>query len=230
DLYTYAAPPDLPAGVRVLDAADIVPADRAPLRNDGTFAAGSMGSFSDHFRYHLLLARGGWWVDMDVVCLRPWRFSQPALTASTDELQGGRIANGFVLRFPPGHPVMAACAAATDRLQLHAVGIDQTGPLLLNRTLTELGQRELMLPPSVFSPVPWNASHRLVQPPWRRFTLTELKHHLRRPHLRNHFTRDTAGLHLWNETWRHAGRDKNARYPHRSLYEQLQRRYNPARS
>ena len=229
-LYTYEPPANLPAGARALDAAAIVPVALAPLRKATPFGGGSMGVFSDHFRYLLLLERGGWWADLDVVCLRPWCFAQPALTAATDELGYGRKANGFVLRFPAADPLIAACADVTRKLDLSQVGGDQTGPLLLNRLLTEQNRRDLMLPPPTFAPVPWNASFQLVRPLWRRFSLGELKQRLRRPHLSSRFTRDTVDVHLWNETWRHAGRDKQATYPRSCLYERLQRRYNPSAS
>jgi hypothetical protein len=226
-LYTYDAPDNLPAGVQVRDAAAIVPADLAPLRPAAPFAAGSLGAFSDYFRYHLLLTHGGWWSDLDVVCLRPWRFTAPALTASTAELNFGHKANGYVLRFPAGHPVIRACVQDLDSAELATLGIDRTGPLLLNRVLHEQGQVSLMLHPAVFGPVPWNASFQLVRSWPERLSLDELKQRLRRPHLSVRSTRDTVAVHLWNETWRHAGRDKNAVYAASCLYERLQRRFNP---
>ena len=38
---------------------------------------GSYATFSDLFRTKLLYALGGIWVDMDVLCLRPFDFEQP---------------------------------------------------------------------------------------------------------------------------------------------------------
>lgn len=224
-LYSYDPPANLPAGVAVLDAAEIVPLRLAPSRLADPFTGGSLASFADHFRYTLLAAHGGWWSDLDVVCLRPWRFPTSALTASTEEFGYGRKANNFVLRFPASHPIMLACQAHTSALDLSQVGIDRTGPLLLNRIMEEQGFRDLMQPPEVFAPVPWNASFQLVRPLWRRFSVDEFKQRLRRPHLSCRFTRDTVAVHLWNETWRHAGREKSAVYPRSCLYERLQRRY-----
>lgn len=226
--YTYDSPRNLPAAAQVYDAAAIVPRELAPAKPGAPFSVGTMASFSDYFRYLLLLERGGWWSDLDVVCLRPWQFPQPALTASTDEFDSGRIANNFVLHFPPVHPVMAACVAVLRHIDLAQVGGDRTGPLLLHQILSEQNQRDLMLPPSVFAPVPWNAAFQFVRPLWQRFTFGELKQRLRRPHLSCRYTRDTVGIHLWHDTWRHAGRDKHAFYPRSCLYERLQRRYNPA--
>lgn len=227
-LYSYAPPQNLPPGVTVLDAATIVPADRAPLAPGSPFGRGTMGSFSDYFRYQLLTLRGGWWSDLDVVCVKPWRFAAPALTASTQELGYGRIANGFAMRFPAGHPVMRACLAALAPADLRQLDIGQTGPQLIHRVMQELGAGDLMTAPSVFAPIAWNAGFQLVRT-WReRLSLEELKQRVRRPHLSVRFTRDTVAVHLWNETWRSEGRAKDAVYPRSCLYERLQRRYNPA--
>jgi hypothetical protein len=227
-LYSYEPPRHIPAAVHLHPAGDIVPAAIAPLGPSAPFAPGSLGAFSDYFRYLLLQARGGWWSDLDVVCLRPWRFARAALTASSEELGFGRKANGYVLRFPPAHPVINACVDALRSADLRTLGIDRTGPLLLNRVLHEQQQTALMLAPEVFGPVPWNASFQLVRSLRERLSLDELKQRLRRPHLSIRRTSATVAVHLWHETWRHAGRDKHATYPRSCLYERLQRRYNPA--
>ncbi|MBC8039401.1 MAG: hypothetical protein H7Y06_02570 [Opitutaceae bacterium] len=59
-LYTYDAPENRPAGVRVFNANDIVPSALAPDRQAAPFEKGSMGSFSDYFRYQLMVKCGGW--------------------------------------------------------------------------------------------------------------------------------------------------------------------------
>lgn len=225
-LYTYEPANNLPGGVEVRDAAEIVPPDLAPLSNSAPFAKGSFGAFSDYFRYHLLHRCGGWWSDLDIVCIRPWRF-QNALTASTQEHSYGRIANTCVMRFPAGHPLMERCLAALSPVQLKEVNISQTGPLLLNRNMRELGLSHLPVESHVFCPIPWNASWQLLRPLWRRFSLDEVKQRIRRPHLSMRFTQDTVAVHLWNETWRAAGHDKNARHPRSCLYEKLQHKWNP---
>lgn len=225
-LYHYGAIPNVPAGVLLHDARPVLPEECAPSAPSAPFARGSLGSFSDIFRYHLLHDRGGWWSDMDFVCLRPWRFSQPALTASTDEGVHGQIANGCAMRFPAGHPVMVACREACQRLDARNADISHTGPLLLHRTMQTLGYGDLAVIPSVFCPVPWNAHWQLLRPLWRRFTLGEFKQRLRRPHLTMRFGPETVAVHLWNEMWRKECRDKNARGPRTCLYERLQRRWN----
>ena len=226
-LYTYDAPGNVPAGVSVFDASAIVPASLAPAAATSPFARGSYASFSDYFRYHLLLARGGWWADMDVVALKPWRDFAPVVVACTEEHGHGRTANCYVLRLPAGHAIAAACCEALAGKSPADFAFGETGPLLLHRILGPEGVSVHCPPPETFGPVPWAASDQLVRPLWRRFTLGELKQRIRRPHLSCRFTSRTVAIHLWHETWREAGRDKHARFPFSCLYERLQRRYNP---
>lgn len=226
-LYTYNSPPNLPAGVAVHDASHIVDAKWVPTTDPGAFGKGTLGAFSDLFRYHLLHRRGGWWSDLDVVALKPWRDFPDIVAASTQERRYGRVANGFVLRFPAGHPVMARCAESVPLERISSMGIDETGPLLLNRVLGPEGVAAHCVAPEVFAPVPWNAGWQLLRPVWRRWTPGEWKQRLRRPHLSMRFRRETVGVHLWNETWRAQGLDKDARQPWSCLYERMQRRFNP---
>jgi hypothetical protein len=227
-LYTYEPPRNVPAAVEIRDAAAIVPRERVPTIDRGPFSVGSLASFSDYFRYSLLDECGGWWADADIVCIRPWQFSAPALTASTLEPPYGRIANNCVMRFPARHPVLHRCREHCERLDLDRVGITETGPCLLNANLLEFGATTLPVASDVFCPVPWNASWQVVRPRWMRFTWDEFKQRVRRPHLSCRFTRRTVAVHLWNETWRDSGRDKSARYAPSCLYERLQQRWNPS--
>ena len=66
-LYVYDELQDIPQGVIVKDANEIVP--RTRIKEFRWFAG-----FSDFFRYMLLAKKGGWYVDMDVICLRPLDF------------------------------------------------------------------------------------------------------------------------------------------------------------
>jgi hypothetical protein len=224
--YTYEAPRNLPNGVQVKDAREIVDEQLAPKGDVPAFGKGSYGAFSDYFRYSLLFQRGGWWSDLDVVAIKPWQRFPEVLTASTNEKRYGIVANGFVMRFPAGHEVLKQCLDALPSQRLHQMGIDETGPLLLNRVLGQSGVVPHCQPPHVFAPVPWNASWQLLRTKRERFSLAEMKQRIRRPHLSVRFHDDTVAVHLWNETWKQQGQDKNVHFDRSCLYEKLQRKYN----
>lgn len=223
-LYSYDPPRALPPGVTLLSAASIVPEKFAPLKPAAPFAKGSMASFSDYFRYKLLFTQGGWWVDLDVVALNPFQGFPDIVVASTDEAIYGRTANNFIMRFPKGHAVQKACLESIGDTPVSELEFGKTGPLLLNSIIGPAGVAEHTQPREVFAPVPWNASEQLVRSA-PRYRWDDFKHRIRRPHLACRFTHRTVAVHLWNETWRNAGRDKNALYPATSLYERLHRRY-----
>lgn len=225
-LYTYDAPSNTPSGVDLKDAGEVVPAALAPATAKTPFAKGSMGAFSDYFRYQLLHQRGGWWCDMDVVAIKPWSGFPDFVAASTHEKGYGQIANGFALRAKVGDITVGNCLRALGGKELSDLDISETGPLLLNQVLGEDGVKQYCQAPEVFGPVPWNAGWQLLRPLRKRFTLEEFKQRVRRPHLSMRFTKKTVAVHLWNETWRAAGWDKNASYDSTCLYEKLQRRYN----
>ena len=72
NLYAYDPPHDVPAGVVLRDATDILPRDRLFRYAAGSFNVGSVAGFAIIFRYELLLKHGGWWTDTDVCCLQSW--------------------------------------------------------------------------------------------------------------------------------------------------------------
>src|ERR1043165_6249395 len=71
-----------PAGTVVRDGREILPAERIFFYSDHDSPSG----FANFFRYKLLLDRGGWWVDTDMVCLRPFDFDGRS-EEHTSELQ-----------------------------------------------------------------------------------------------------------------------------------------------
>jgi hypothetical protein len=182
--------------------------------------------FSDYFRYCLLRSKGGWWADLDVVAIKPWTGFPSVVVASTYEKSYGQIANGFVMRFPPKHGIIERCLEAIPAERLGELSGADTGPLLLHRILGKDGVAEYAQRPEVFSPVPWNANWQLLRTRRERWSLSELKQRLRRPHFSMNFTRRTVAVHLWNDMWRSNDFDKNAKQDPSCLYEKLQRQFN----
>ncbi len=73
---------NLPSNIILRDANEIIPENYIFRRKyddpESNIGKGSVGSpFSDLFRYKLLYEVGGWWVDMDVTCLKALEISEP---------------------------------------------------------------------------------------------------------------------------------------------------------
>jgi hypothetical protein len=81
-LWVYEEIDNVPEDVILKDANQIIPEKDIIVRkyNDPVTGVGkgSVGApFSDMFRYKLLYEHGGWWVDLDVTCLKPLQFEEP---------------------------------------------------------------------------------------------------------------------------------------------------------
>ena len=97
DLYSYDSVA-VPDGVRVLDANEILPRSEIFFYRQGD-AKGSVAAFANMFRYRLLMLRGGWWVDTDVLCLSS---KAPEGEIFIERESEDLICNA-VTKFPAGH-------------------------------------------------------------------------------------------------------------------------------
>jgi len=99
---------NFPPGVVIEDANDIIPYEkvfRYKHTNKYGHGKGSVSGFSDIFRYKLLYEKGGWWVDMDVTCVKPLNFSAPYFFRLHHQLE----VVGNVIKCPPKSDLMLAC-------------------------------------------------------------------------------------------------------------------------
>jgi hypothetical protein len=209
ELYAYQDVEDVPEGVVLLPADEILPADTIfSYPSEGRRSVGV--AFSNVFRYALLHARGGWWVDLDVVCLRPFDFAAALVLAEQPGSADQRVGS-HVLRLPQGHALAKIClerSLARDRKTLSWADL---GPRLLTAVVTELGLEHAVRPSALFAPVGWRD--------WR-YALDE-----------DVDPGDIAGshaLHLYAEMWRRKGAPLAGPWPARSLVERLRLRHGVA--
>lgn len=202
DLYAYEDLRGIPNGARLRDAGEILPATTVFIDDRGTYA-----TFANLFRYQLLLERGGWWVDTDTVCLRPFDFDDDCVLG----LEPDQTLASGVIRVPPGSELM--CRAVEEALQVkkRPMPWGVIGPALLDRLAKELGYLCFARESSVFYPIDWPAWESILDPKCD-WDLESGAH----------------AVHLWNSLWALHERDKDASYPSRCLYERLKRRYPPS--
>ncbi|GGM60920.1 glycosyltransferase family 32 protein [Dactylosporangium sucinum] len=144
--------------------------DLPPLVNQAAFdAAGSWAQKADIFRYELLLAHGGIYVDTDFECFRSIEPLLAGVDACTAREDGFRASIGL-LGCVPGHPFFAAVVAAlADSIAWRPdrPPNEQTGPELLTRTLVEQDALGHPVPavfgPELFYPYHWTEPHRAGQ-------------------------------------------------------------------
>jgi hypothetical protein len=194
-LYGYDEIANVPRGTVLRDAAEILPASEIFYYRRGA-GKDSVSAFSNLFRFKLLLERGGWWVDTDVVCLRRFDFAEPVVIAS-ERTRNGTRATGAILKFPRGHAAVSLCYEAASREDRARLTWGKTGPRLVDRIVRENGLQPFVKPPEVFCPLDcWDWELLLADnsnPP------------------RPLFTSESCAIHLWHELWRRAGIKLNAK-------------------
>ncbi len=108
-LYTYGELEGVPDGVELEDAAKILPENEVITYqgDDLPEAKGTPALFANLFRYELQRQGKGIWVDCDVYCLKPFRFSQLPYVFGYQHNRtiDGAVNNG-VLKLPPKSAIL----------------------------------------------------------------------------------------------------------------------------
>lgn len=192
DLFTYGKVGGVPEGVRLRDAASVVP--RESVFVYGPQAGPNVGSyagFSNLFRYAMLVREGGCWIDTDVFCIGEMPDAEVYL-ASEREKDGRVHATNCVMKCPAGHRLAVRCLAEATGYDGTTMQFGTTGPLLVERATRELGMRGVLLEPEVFCPVDWHRHEWLGTPggmeAWKAVS--------------GGIPAATRCIHLWNEMYR----------------------------
>lgn len=99
---------ELPENLELCDANEIIPRNKIFFyKNKSQFGIGkgSVAGFSDIFRYKLLYEYGGWWVDMDITCLKNIDFTEPYFFRNHHNLK----VVGNVMKCPKHSDLMKFC-------------------------------------------------------------------------------------------------------------------------
>ena len=204
-LHTYDEPEDVPAGVELSNADNLLPKSMI-FRNLET---GSLAPFCDLLRYEILRQGLGVYVDCDVYCVKPF-WDADYILASEDE----KYINNAILKLPadcpalkelcelkkltspvmPWFPVpkrirrmLKFAAKHMFNRSLHpleSLPIATLGPVALTYYVKKHHISDEALPNDVFYPLHWTQVERLFDPNFQ---------------IESAFTDDTIGLHLYNE-------------------------------
>lgn len=225
-LYVYSDVAGVPSGVILKDAASVIPRDSIYT------VKGSLSIFADWFRHELLFARGGYWADLDLVCLRPLRFEDPIVVGKEDSSKLSTV----LLRFPKGHEITRALAdvseepnrpmpydTASDKrrkfIRKYLLGNrrnrvewgEPAGPTGLTKILKHRRLLKVAKPYYYFNPLHFSF--------WRCVWDDTFREGL------GPFEASYC-IHLWNEKMRRSGAvNKDGPFPRHSLVHQLASRY-----
>ena len=148
EVFTYDADLNLPGWIERRDAAEILPREQVLRRLEGDRTAIN----ANLFRYALLHLRGGWWIDPDIVLLRPELPAESVFFAGQDIF---KCTSTGVLRFPKGHPVMKAALKTALSLQDAIPQWERAGALLLTDLILQSGLASQFRNRGPLGPVSW---------------------------------------------------------------------------
>ena len=178
----------LPEGAIIKDASEIISRENVfcyKNTNQYGHGKGSYAGFSDIFRYKLLYEKGGWWVDMDVVCLNPLDFDEPYVFRTHHEF----AIVGNIMKCEKNSEVMRICYDKATRL-VDENNRDWNLPIrVLNETVQELRLEHYIK--EISNPDSWLYLRKLL------FCKHKIPQHW-------------FALHLINEEWRHHHINKKA--------------------
>ena len=204
-LYVYGDVRHVPEGASVRNGEEVLPASMIFQYTREKSYAG----FSNFFRYRLLLEKGGWWADADVICLKPFDFTNEYVFSSEMDL-GAEVAATNVIKAPPRSDVMAYAWEVCRRKKPSELRWGETGPRLMGEAIRNFSLEEFKEPHETFCPVSYEDWEEILKPGAR-------------PAL----SPTTYAVHAWNEMWRRAALDKNGCFHPSCLYERLKERYLP---
>lgn len=215
-LYIYDEVKGVPDGATLLDASQIIPKKNIFKNSDRDTYAG----FSNLFRYKLLFERGSYWVDTDVICLKPFILHAENVFASGIEISNEVNIESCVIKVPKSSRIMSYCYERAENEKLNAAW-GKIGPSLLSEAIIKYEMTKDIVDADVFCPVRY----------WDYKKITEESIDLLLPNI----SESTLAIHLWNEMWRRhgfniwrrGGLNKNKQYDLDSLYEQLHTKYGP---
>jgi len=218
-LYTYEEVADIPDGTIIMNANDIMALSNKYEIKSG-FGANSKAPFSDLFRLNLLYKKGGWWVDMDVICLKNFNILPIEIITTSLEIPEGDYANINVLSFPAGHPFIKECLNKWEDFNIknlyYAVGVD------LVKSVVEINDnKRFTVNHSLFNPISYRLSKFIFTVSVYQIPLINIYRRLRKQEIIELPTDNSFAIHLWNESLKSTNR-KHSRF---SLFEQLKKKY-----
>lgn len=206
-LYAYEEIAGLPEGTTVCDASRLLPRESIFCYQDG-FGKGSYSAFSNLFRYKLIFEKGGWWVDTDVVCLKPFDFDDEFVFATECEADGTTSAASCVFKSPAKSEYLRYCLQVCEAKDKARLKWGEIGPHLLNDAIKRFNLTSYLLPVHVFNPINHFEFTEFLEPSFNASRLAS-----------------SYAVHLWNERWKSHDLDPDDDGHPDSLYTSLTKRY-----
>ena len=208
-LYTYEKDISIPQGVRKRNANEILPQAEIFTYSNGP-GKGSFSGFSNFFRYKLLNLKGGWWVDTDVIALKPFEFDEDFVFAS-EKLRGETKKthiSSCVIKANKSSKIFEEAFQICNQKNKSEISWGETGPRLVHELVIKHGMQKHVKESKCFNPVDYFQFNQILNKEDKEINLSS-----------------SVAVHLWNEMWRRNNINKNDSFPRESLFEKLKLKY-----
>jgi hypothetical protein len=211
-LYTYEPVNGVPSKTIIKDANEILPRSMIFSYQQGV-EKGSWAGFSNYFRYKLLHMKGGYWVDTDTICLKPYDFKEDFVFCTQLDESGREELNNSVIKAPPGSLLLLDLFEACISKDVASLRFGECGPVLMRDAVKRHNLGHFAKPYSAFSPLHYYELNKIVG------TNSNIDDYM------SALFAHSYSVHLWNEMWRRSSIDKNGQFPSGSVYQFLLNRY-----
>jgi hypothetical protein len=207
NLYVYDKVENIPNGVTILDANEIIDESEIFYYRKG-FSKGSPSGFACFFRYILLYERAGTWVDLDVVLLKEFEFDddyvfvQQSLPNNSSFL----VNVNLIHTKNKNKPIFKDCINEIKNMDTNIIRHGDIGPVLFNYKVREFDLLNYVLPTAKFCPIHWFELFNIVDSTYK-------------------LPEESVSIHLWQSRWKTDGIDEYKEYDKNCIYEQLKKKY-----
>lgn len=178
-------------------------------------------TFSNIFRYKLLLEGGGIWVDTDIICMRPFNFERNFVFASERVERQSRWTLrlpqrpvGCVIKAPKGSRVISYCYERSKSKSIDEVEWAEIGTDLIGKAINKYNMEDYVKPFWAFCPVSWWNWSDFIDTSKSTMIKEKIKEKVLCPY----------SYHLWNSRWGDGGVSKDRVYPKNTIYGEVQGR------
>jgi len=165
ELFTYQRL-DVPNGVRLRDASAVLPKERMFFLKNRHTGQADVAPFADYFRLKVLYRYGGWWCDVDTICLSPELPSgERVWSRQAPDYRPSSVSNGQLF-FKSKRDWVALQLLLTCEQSLNAFKRrEDLGPELMSNVLGDLGlPLDMGATAAVFYPIRYIENFKLWLP------------------------------------------------------------------
>lgn len=215
-LYTYEEVGNVPDGVIIKDGNEIL--DKSEIFR---YKNGSVSAFSNLFRFTLLHKKGGYWVDTDIICVRPFKFDEEiVIICEPSENYSQNLITSCFIKLPPQSDITRK-AIEIQRIHKQMI-LDgrmrwSSGPMTVKEVVKIFKLYNYVKPWKTVCSCCWNQHRSLLDTSYKPSPQI-----ISKP---EEIPEEMVCIHLWHENWRREGIDKNKVYDKKSLYEYFKKKH-----